>query len=111
MNKELYVYVDIDDTIVRTAGSKRIPIPDAIKHVRDLKRQGAVLFCWSSGGAEYAKSAAEEFGIAECFTAFLPKPNVLIDDQEISSWKRLLYIHPSGCNSETVEKYLRQLEN
>jgi len=110
MNKDLYVYVDIDDTIVRSAGSKRIPIPNVIKHVRELKSQGAVLFCWSSGGAEYAKATAEEFGITDCFIAFLPKPNILIDDQEMSSWKRFSHVHPSSCTSTSVDHYMRKLE-
>src|SRR5205814_1736759 len=63
----IYVYVDVDDTIVRTASSKRIPMPAAIQHVRMLKEQGAILYCWSSGGADYARRSAEEFGIADWF--------------------------------------------
>jgi Protein of unknown function (DUF705) len=94
MKSDLNVYVDIDDTIVRSVGAKRIPMPSVIQHVRNLKKQGAVLFCWSSGGAEYAKQSAQEFGIADCFEAFLPKPNVMIDDQEIGSWKSIfVFIH------------------
>jgi len=111
MSRDLYVYVDIDDTIVRSAGSKRIPIPNVIEHVRKLKTEGATLFCWSSGGAEYAKNSAEEFAIADCFSAFLPKPNVLIDDQEITSWKRFFQIHPASCTSECLTSYIRKLDN
>jgi hypothetical protein len=110
MKTDLFVYVDIDDTIVRSVGSKRIPIPNVIQHVRNLKNQGAVLFCWSSGGAEYAKQSAQEFGIADCFEAFLPKPNVMIDDQEISSWKRYNCIHPSNCSDKTVDNYRESLK-
>ena len=105
MKTDLYVYVDIDDTIVRSVGTKRIPMPSVIQHVRNLKQQGAVLFCWSSGGGEYAKQSAQEFGIADCFEAFLPKPNVMIDDQEIASWKRYVCIHPSNCGDKTLEDY------
>src|SRR5258706_6878851 len=110
MNKDCYVYVDVDDTIVRSAGSKRIAIPSVIKHVRDLKAQGAVLFCWSAGGAEYAKRSAQEFGIADCFEAYLPKPNVMIDDQKVTDWPRLLQVHPSGCPQRTLDEYSAELE-
>ena len=110
MKNDLNIYVDIDDTIVRSVGAKRIPIPKVIQHVRDLKKQGAVLFCWSSGGAEYAKQSAQEFGIADCFEAFLPKPNVMIDDQKIVSWKRYVCIHPSSCSDKTLEDYRASLE-
>jgi FMN phosphatase YigB (HAD superfamily) len=68
----IYVYVDVDDTFVRSASSKRIPMPAAIQHVRTLKEQGAILYCWSSGGANYAERSAAEFGIADCFEAFYP---------------------------------------
>lgn len=110
MKNDLYVYVDVDDTLVRSVGSKRIPIPSVIRHVKNLKKQGAVLFCWSSGGAEYAQSSATEFGIADCFEGFLPKANVMIDDQEISSWKRYIRIHPSNCDRQTLEIYRTDLE-
>jgi phosphoserine phosphatase len=105
----LTVYVDVDDTLVRSVGTKRIPIPAAVRHVRDLKQQGAELYCWSSGGAEYARRSAEELGVADCFTAFLPKPQVLLDDQEIGEWRRFLVVHPAGSEGQSVEEYKRRL--
>ncbi len=57
-----------------------------IKHVVDLKGDGVELFCWSSLGAEYARTTAEELHIAHCFSGFLPKPHLEIDDQVISDW-------------------------
>ena len=110
MNCNLYFYVDVDDTIVRSVGSKRIPIPKVIQHIRDLKSQGAVMYCWSSGGGNYAKESAKEFGIEDCFEAFLPKPNIMLDDQDVASWKRYVSIHPSACSGETLESYKAILE-
>jgi hypothetical protein len=86
----LVVYVDVDDTLVRTVGTKRIPIAGAVDHVRSLHADGAQLYCWSSGGGEYARSIAEDLGIAGCFVAFLPKPHVLLDDQPVGDWRRLV---------------------
>jgi phosphoserine phosphatase len=40
-----------------------MPIPSVVQHVKDLYEQGATLYCWSSGGAEYARQSAHEFGI------------------------------------------------
>lgn len=68
--RPFYIYVDVDDTFVRSVSTKRIPMPSVIQHIRELKEQGAMLYCWSSGGADYAKQSAEEFGIADCFVAF-----------------------------------------
>lgn len=88
------VYVDVDDTLVRSSGTKRIPIPTAIERVKTLHRGGAVLYLWSTGGAEYAKSTATELGLADLFTGFLPKPNIVIDDQEFHEWRGLIHERP-----------------
>jgi hypothetical protein len=109
MNKPFYVYVDVDETYVRNYGTKRIPIPMVIQHVKELKKQGAILYCWSSGGAEYAEQSAKEFGIAECFLGFLPKPQVLIDDQSISDWRNLIQVHPNQCDGKTIDEYKEKI--
>lgn len=102
------IYIDVDDTFVRSYGTKRIPIPAVLGYIRSLFELGANLYCWSSGGADYARQSAEEFGIADCFLAFLPKPDVLLDDQDIADWRRLRQVHPNECDvlvqSVTEEK-------
>jgi hypothetical protein len=35
------VFIDVDDTLVHSFGSKRIPMPAVIAHVRALKTSGA----------------------------------------------------------------------
>lgn len=90
------VYVDVDDTLVRSIGTKRIPMPSVIRYVRELKESGATLYLWSSGGAEYAKESARELGIEDCFEAFLPKPHFLVDDQEPREWRGFYVLHPSN---------------
>jgi hypothetical protein len=82
-----------------------------VQHVRELKQQGAELYAWSSGGAAYARQSAEELGIGDCFAAFLPKPQVLLDDQHITEWRRLVQMHPGGCPGLTVEDYRRQAQS
>ena len=89
------VYVDVDDTLVRTAGSERIPIVASVERVRTLHAKGATLYLWSSGGADYAKSTAAELGISHCFTGFLAKPTHIVDDQHITQWRDLVHLHPS----------------
>ena len=91
------IYVDVDDTFVRSVGTTRIPMPATIRQIRQWHEQGATLYCWSSGGAEYARSSAREFGVEDCFVAFLPKPQLLIDDQNIGDWRDLKWVHPANC--------------
>ncbi|WP_318728605.1 DUF705 domain-containing protein [Roseofilum sp. Guam] len=109
--QSFYIYVDVDDTLIRSFGSKRIPIPRIIRHVQELKSQGAILYCWSSGGGDYARRTAEELGIAEIFTAFLPKPHMLLDDQDINNWTQFIQVHPNSCNSKTLETYQQTLSS
>lgn len=89
------VFVDVDATLVRSAGSKRIPIPSVIRHVKQPSASGATLYLWSSGGAEYARRSAQELGLLECFAGFLPKPHLIIDDQEIRDWRDCRHLHPA----------------
>lgn len=69
----------------------------------------STMYCWSSGGAEYARSTAEELGIADCFAAFLPKPHLLIDDVSIAEWK-LTELHPNECRGVSVAELLERAE-
>jgi hypothetical protein len=89
------IFVDVDDTMVRSVGAKRIPMPAVIVQVRRPKAEGAMLYLWSSGGADYCRVTAAELGIAECFEGFLPKPNVHIDDQPVQEWRFCKHLHPS----------------
>ena len=89
------VFVDIDDTLIRTVGTKRIPIPHVVKKVRELADSGSKLYAWSSGGADYAREVTSELGIRSCFVGFLPKPKLMIDDQPPSEWRYLRVAHPN----------------
>ena len=89
------VYFDVDDTLVRTVGTKRVPIPAVVERVRALHADGVTLYLWSSGGAEYARSTAAELGISSCFAEFLPKPTHIVDDQHITEWRDLTHLHPN----------------
>jgi predicted HAD superfamily phosphohydrolase YqeG len=93
------IFVDVDDTLVRSYGTTRIPMPRVIEHVRVLKDEGAVLYLWSSGGAEYAKTSALELGIEDCFAGFLPKPQTYIDDQPVHEWRFCQHIYPGNVAS------------
>jgi hypothetical protein len=103
-NQRLVVYVDVDDTLLRSAGTKTMPMPRVLEHVKGLADSGAELYCWSAAGAEYARSTAHKLGIEHCFVSFLPKPNVAIDDQEFSAWKRFAVVHPLNAVSKTVDE-------
>jgi len=92
------IFVDVDDTLVRSYGTKRIPMPAVIARVRALKQQGAILYLWSTGGADYCKTTAAELGLEDCFVSFLPKPNLYIDDQPVHEWRSCKHLYPSQAD-------------
>jgi cation transport ATPase len=89
------IYVDVDDTLVRSIGTKRIPMPMVVNQIRRLHEQGAALYLWSSGGAEYCRATASELGIEQCFVGFLPKPEVYVDDQCVADWRLCRHLYPA----------------
>ena len=76
-----------------------IPMPPVIAHVRKLKSEGALLYLWSSGGADYCRATAIELGIKDCFSGFLPKPDTYIDDQSFDAWRDCRHVHPSQVDN------------
>jgi hypothetical protein len=107
--RPLHIFVDVDETLVRNHGTKRIPMPNVIDHIKNLQAQGAILYCWSSGGADYARASAIEVKLEQCFEGFLPKPQVLIDDTKIANWRVLNEVHPNSCIEYSVEDYRKLL--
>jgi hypothetical protein len=97
------VFVDVDDTLVRSFGSKQVPMSGSVESVRRLAAAAnVVLYCWSSGGGDYARSVCERLGIDDLFAGFLPKPDLMIDDQPPSDWKGLLVLHPNEFDGNVV---------
>jgi len=95
--RQRVVFVDVDDTLVRSVGSKRIPLPAVVSRVRELHAEGVALYLWSSGGATYAQESARELGIESMFLAFLPKPDAYLDDQPVHEWRYCTHVLPGNA--------------
>ncbi len=102
----MIVYVDVDNTLIRTIGEQQHPISEVVNHLRQLNADGVQLFCWSAGGADYAKKCAQVAGVEDLFAAFLPKPRVMIDDQFVTDWPFCVTVHPEWCRGKKWEDYL-----
>ena len=95
--RQRVVYIDVDDTLVRSVGTKHIPMPGVVSRVRALHQEGVALYLWSSGGGDYARASAVELGIEHCFLGFLPKPDAYVDDQSVSEWLYCRHVLPSNA--------------
>jgi predicted HAD superfamily phosphohydrolase YqeG len=87
------VYVDVDNTLIRTAATKQIPITRSVEYVKRLHAEGCTLYLWSRGGA--ARGVALSLGIADLFQAFLPKPDVVFDDRTEQFLEYCVFVHPN----------------
>jgi hypothetical protein len=103
MGEPLFIYVDVDDTLLRTENGD--PIKDVIAHVCDLHREGAQLYCWSTGGESHAREVAQKLGIDGCFTGFLHKPQIFIDDERADQWPHFVHVNPKKL--ATMNEYRR----
>ncbi|QDT10237.1 hydrolase [Planctomycetes bacterium K23_9] len=81
MDRKRVIYIDVDDTLIRTVGTTQIPMPASADYVRRMHSVGHELYCWSRGGGDYSRDVATSLGIVDCFVAFLPKPDVCLDDR------------------------------
>jgi len=98
------VYVDVDDTIMDRHDH---PKPSVIEFLHYAKSRGCRLFLWSQAGDDYCKEHAERLGIAHLFQAFLPKPDIAVDDLQITTRFIRAWFHPiqlAGIDWTTSEK-------
>ena len=109
-DRPLCIYIDVDDTLVRSNGGKRIPNPNLVRRLREWKAQGAMLYCWSSGGADYAQRTAEELKVKDCFVGFLTKPHALVDDQSVHRWAYFLELAPARAEGLSLGDIRQQLD-
>jgi hypothetical protein len=97
------IFVDVDDTLIRSFGTKQTPIPNAIRYVRAMFVAGNELYCWSRGGAQYSRDVAIKFGIEDCFAGFLPKPDVVVDDRLAHLFDYCEFVHPNNAVAPSPE--------
>ena len=90
------IYVDVDDTLIRSVGPRRIPNPHLLNRLPALIRTATAAYLWSAGGADYAREVATELGIDHLFTGFLPKPTLYIDDQPAANWPNCRHVLPTN---------------
>lgn len=108
MSAPLFIYVDVDDTLIEKVDGQERPIQHVVNHVCELHRKGVILYCWSTGGEEHARSAAQKLDIEHCFTGFLHKPQVFIDDEQTEQWPHFVHIRPDKLG--TLQEYRSKVE-
>src|ERR1035441_5188107 len=98
----LCIFVDVDGTLIRFQGGKPRPNGDLVLQVKKWKSEGALLYCWSSQGADYAQRIARQLRIEDSFSAFLCKPHVLVEDQSVGDWSCLVHLYPAQVSNHSL---------
>ena len=76
--------VDVDGTLHRNGVANQ----SLIEWCRKQKESGFKLMLWSSRGEDYARKAAELFGVVDLFHVICSKPGYVVDDQ---GWSWIKY--------------------
>ena len=100
------IYVDVDDTLVRTDGSKRIPVPAVIDHVRKLADKDDELYLWSEVAL---RTPVLRRTNSEAQVASERSFRSQMSSKVLNEWRRLLGMHPSNCQRTTLTEYKTRL--
>ena len=75
--KNVNIFIDVDYTLVDHLGRLMPGVADGL---RLLRESGCTIYLWSTGGRAYCQEVAARHGVTELFEAFLPKPDIIIDE-------------------------------
>ena len=104
--RNVNIFVDVDLTVIDELGRL---LPNAIEGLLTLREAGCKLFLWSTCGAEYCREVAERYEITPLFEAFLPKPDIYIDDMPSTVLKPLLFdVRDEGDWQILADRIVRQ---
>jgi hypothetical protein len=83
----LNIFIDVDGTLLNTNEGIDPRAQEILRQIRrrmDAEYPDSGLYLWSGAGGDYARSKAEEHGLAGFFSGFAGKPDVIVDDNPSS---------------------------
>jgi hypothetical protein len=83
----LNIFMDVDGTLLNSNEGVDPRAQEILRQIRlkmNAEYPDSGLYLWSGAGGDYARSKANEHGLAGFFSGFAGKPDVIIDDNPIS---------------------------
>ncbi|HTA95376.1 MAG TPA: hypothetical protein VK769_04560 [Verrucomicrobiae bacterium] len=77
------IFIDVDGTLLNSNEGVDPRAQEILRQIRlklNAEHPDSGLYLWSGAGGDYARSKAEEHGLAGFFSGFAGKPDVIIDD-------------------------------
>jgi hypothetical protein len=91
------IFIDVDGTLLNSNEGVDPRAQEILRQIRmklNAEHPDSGLYLWSGAGGDYARSKAEEHGLAGFFSGFVGKPDVIIDDNPFSvSAKKIILWH------------------
>jgi hypothetical protein len=87
----LNIFIDVDGTLLNSNEGVDPRAQEILRQIRlkmNAEYPDSGLYLWSGAGGDYARSKAEEHGLAGFFSGFAGKPDVIIDDNPSSVFQR-----------------------
>jgi hypothetical protein len=81
------IFIDVDGTLINSNEGVDPRAEETLRQIRrklDAEYPDSGLYLWSGAGGDYARSKAQEHGLAGYFSGFVGKPDVIIDDNPFS---------------------------
>jgi hypothetical protein len=103
--RNVHIYVDVDLTLIDELGRL---LPSAVEGLLTLREAGCRLFLWSTCGADYCRDVATKYELLPLFDAFLPKPDIYIDDMPSTIFRSLVYDVNSGKDWQQVADEIKR---
>ena len=90
------IFIDVDGTLLNSNEGVDPRAQEILRQIRmklNAEHPDSGLYLWSGAGGDYARSKAEEHGLAGFFSGFTGKPDVIIDDNppSVSPRKTVLW--------------------
>jgi hypothetical protein len=91
----LNIFIDMDGTLLNSSEEVDPRAKETLRQIRrkmDAEYPDSGLYLWSKAGGNYARSKADEHGLAGFFSGFVGKSDVIIDDNPSSVFPRRIIL-------------------
>jgi hypothetical protein len=98
------IYIDVDGTLLNSNEGVDPRAKEILRKIRLKLNEypDSGLYLWSGAGGDYARSKANEHGLAEFFSGFAGKPDVIIDDNPSSVSPRRTVLWRGDCQWQSL---------
>ena len=104
----IFIYVDVDNTLVRTVRGTELPIPKVVRHIKKLHHEGALLYCSVTVARTMLAKPHNVWESMRVSLVFSESPKFSSTMNELEEWPCVVDVHPN-CLA-TLKRYKARLQ-